>query len=155
MSKKSNGGYVLIYVLVVVALLCAIVMSLCTVAVRGLQSQRASLEHTQQLYAAEGKIEQLAASVQSISIEATEAEALEEVLEQIQAINIDDLTIDDSDFLDKQTITATAVSGEVSVTAVLLVSVEDDADNGSEGEETYSYNVGITYDSYTVGSAEN
>ena len=40
--RKEKGGYALLYVMVVVMVLCAISMMICTVALRSLQSQEAS-----------------------------------------------------------------------------------------------------------------
>lgn len=61
--RKEKGGYALLYVMVVVMVLCAISMMICTVALRSLQSQEASVRRMQDLYAAEGEIERIKASI--------------------------------------------------------------------------------------------
>lgn len=67
--RKEKGGYALLYVMVVVMVLCAISMMICTVALRSLQSQEASVRRMQDLYAAEGEIEKIKASIENTSIE--------------------------------------------------------------------------------------
>lgn len=63
--RKEKGGYALLYVMVVVMVLCAISMMICTVALRSLQSQEASVRRMQDLYAAEGEIERIKAKIES------------------------------------------------------------------------------------------
>lgn len=65
--KRRDEGYILIYVLVVVVVLCAIVTGVCTVALRNLQTQERSIQRTRALYEAEGAIEEYHARARSIS----------------------------------------------------------------------------------------
>lgn len=58
---KDNGGYALIYVLIVVLVLCAVAVSVCTAALKNYQAQERSIRQTQQLYQAEGEIEKFVA----------------------------------------------------------------------------------------------
>ena len=51
---KDNGGYALIYVLIVVLVLCAVAVSVCTAALKNYQAQERSIRQTRQLYQAEG-----------------------------------------------------------------------------------------------------
>lgn len=73
--KKQEGGYILAYVLVVVVILCILATGICSVALRNMQTQQASVERTKQLYTAEGRIEQFTAAVQAKAAELPECEA--------------------------------------------------------------------------------
>lgn len=59
--KKDTGGYALLYVLVIVMVLAAISMMICTVALRNLQSQETAVERMADKYAAQGEIERIKA----------------------------------------------------------------------------------------------
>ena len=85
--RKRTDGYALLYVLLVVLVLCAVSMGICTVVLRSYQGQVRSVEQTRQLYQAEGEVEKFAAlaadvsglegetSSEKDSLEAAEAEA--------------------------------------------------------------------------------
>ena len=64
---KDNGGYALVYVLIVVLVLCAVAVSVCTAALKNYQAQERSLRQTQQLYQAEGEIEKFVALAEAVS----------------------------------------------------------------------------------------
>lgn len=74
--RRETGGYALLYVLIVVLVLCAGAMAICTVALRGYQGQIRSVEQTQQLYQAEGEIEKFVALASDVSepVEGTSGE---------------------------------------------------------------------------------
>lgn len=74
-AKKGQEGYVLLYVVVVIILLSVVAMTISTISLRNLQRQQASLERTQQLYAAEGEIERFVANVKSQALEVTAEES--------------------------------------------------------------------------------
>lgn len=63
---KDNGGYALIYVLIVVLVLCAVAVSVCTAALKNYQAQERSIRQTQQLYQAEGEIEKFVALAEEV-----------------------------------------------------------------------------------------
>lgn len=65
--KKDTGGYALLYVLVIVMVLAAISMMICTVALRNLQSQQAAVERMADKYAAQGEIEKIKAIAENFS----------------------------------------------------------------------------------------
>lgn len=65
--RKDNGGYALIYVLIVVLVLCAVAVSVCTAALKNYQAQEESVRQTQQLYQAEGEIEKFVALAEAVS----------------------------------------------------------------------------------------
>ena len=64
---KGNGGYALVYVLIVVLVLCAVAVSVCTAALKNYQAQERSIRQTQQLYQAEGEIEKFVALAEDVS----------------------------------------------------------------------------------------
>ena len=64
---KDNGGYALVYVLIVVLVLCAVAVSVCTAALKNYQAQEESVRQTQQLYQAEGEIEKFVALAEDVS----------------------------------------------------------------------------------------
>ena len=65
--RKDNGGYALVYVLIVVLVLCAVAVSVCTAALKNYQAQERSIRQTQQLYQAEGEIEKFVALAEDVS----------------------------------------------------------------------------------------
>lgn len=64
---KDNGGYALVYVLIVVLVLCAVAVSVCTAALKNYQAQERSIRQTRQLYQAEGEIEKFVALAEAVS----------------------------------------------------------------------------------------
>lgn len=64
---KDNGGYALAYVLIVVLVLCAVAVSVCTAALKNYQAQERSIRQTRQLYQAEGEIEKFVALAEEVS----------------------------------------------------------------------------------------
>ena len=65
--RKDTGGYALVYVLIVVLVLCAVAVSVCTAALKNYQAQERSIRQTQQLYQAEGEIEKFVALAEEVS----------------------------------------------------------------------------------------
>lgn len=65
--RTDTGGYALIYVLIVVLVLCAVAVSVCTAALKNYQAQERSIRQTQQLYQAEGEIEKFVALAEDVS----------------------------------------------------------------------------------------
>lgn len=65
--RKDNGGYALVYVLIVVLVLCAVAVSVCTAALKNYQAQEESVRQTRQLYQAEGEIEKFVALAEHVS----------------------------------------------------------------------------------------
>lgn len=71
--KKHNEGYVLAFVLIVVAVLALISTAVSTVAVRNMESQQAAVKRMQDKYEAEGVIEKIVAELSNIEVfEATD-----------------------------------------------------------------------------------
>lgn len=65
--RIDNGGYALAYVLIVVLVLCAVAVSVCTAALKNYQAQERSIRQTRQLYQAEGEIEKFVALAEHVS----------------------------------------------------------------------------------------
>ena len=65
--RTDTGGYALIYVLIVVLVLCAVAVTICTAALENYQAQEESVRQTQQLYQAEGEIEKFVALAEEVS----------------------------------------------------------------------------------------
>ena len=65
-QKGNNDGYALLYVLIVILVLCAIAMAICTVALRNFQLQERSVAQIQRLYQAEGEIEKFVALAEDV-----------------------------------------------------------------------------------------
>ena len=65
--RTDTGGYALIYVLIVVLVLCAVAVTICTAALENYQAQEESVRQTQQLYQAEGEIEKFVALAEDVS----------------------------------------------------------------------------------------
>lgn len=72
--RTDNGGYALIYVLIVVLVLCAVAVSVCTAALKNYQAQERSIRQTQQLYQAEGEIEKFVALAEDVHLLTDSAE---------------------------------------------------------------------------------
>ena len=66
--RTDNGGYALVYVLIVVLVLCAVAVSVCTAALKNYQAQERSIRQTQQLYQAEGEIEKFVALAEEVHL---------------------------------------------------------------------------------------
>ena len=66
--RTDNGGYALIYVLIVVLVLCAVAVSVCTAALKNYQAQERSIRQTRQLYQAEGEIEKFVALAEDVHL---------------------------------------------------------------------------------------
>lgn len=64
--RTDNGGYALVYVLIVVLVLCAVAVSVCTAALKNYQAQECSIRQTRQLYQAEGEIERFVALAEDV-----------------------------------------------------------------------------------------
>ena len=72
--RTDNGGYALVYVLIVVLVLCAVAVSVCTAALKNYQAQEESVRQTRQLYQAEGEIEKFVALAEDVHLLTDSAE---------------------------------------------------------------------------------
>ena len=65
---KNKDGYVLAYVVVVIAVVSLIAVAACTATVRNYKSQSAALAYTQEKYAAEGVVERFVAELKDAAV---------------------------------------------------------------------------------------
>lgn len=73
--REENGGYTLLYVLIVVVLLSVVSLSICAIALRNYQAQADSITQMRALYDAEGEIEKfvaLAGDIGALEVSDTE-----------------------------------------------------------------------------------
>lgn len=116
--RKENGGYALLYVLVVVILLGAVALSICAIALRNYQAQVTSAAQMQDLYRAEGEIEKFVALADGIVLEGDcTGEAYENAIQA--KLPGPDITWEVKE--DMSQITLSAQGGTAKVTAVLKV----------------------------------
>lgn len=168
--KKSDDGYVLIYVLVVLVLLALLALTVCAISLRNFQVQQSAVSDMQERYAAEGIMEQVEAGIQSINIsgdgqKSTAHTAFENKLKQL----CDTLPVSLSGHSwegDNCTITAQVYTGTVSVLAqmdirldIAVTSTEIPSEEPEgEPEIRYSYALSvkeISYLSYDISTVEN
>ena len=168
--KKREEGYVLLYVVIVITLLSVLAMTICTISLRNLQGQQASLERTRQLYAAEGKIERFVANVQDSGVAQPPSEDpysgfsnLVDALGSAPGLGLGNLPEWGSG---GGVLIVTAVEGTVSVSAELLfrltvteVTEGETGETGEpEGQPSGEYQItaiSVTYLSYTIDSVES
>ena len=94
--KKENGGYALLYVMVVIVVVCAIVMAICTSAMENYKAQQDSVTQMQAKYAVMGEVEKKLAVLEedfSLSV-ALDADSYKDYLVYEQGFREDGLTVD-------------------------------------------------------------
>lgn len=139
--RRARDGYVLVYVLIVVVVLCLFAMTVCTIAVRNLQSQTASIERSRSTYAAEGEIEKLHAAIENITVGAEQE--LQTVLEntfnpfKTAGAAFGEVSVDNNACV----FTVTVAKDDVCVTAKMRVTQSDGT-------------VSVGYDSYDISTVE-
>ena len=72
--RTDTGGYALVYVLIIVLVLCAVAVTICTAALENYQAQEDSVRQTRQLYQAEGEIEKFGGVLPGVAVTAAEAD---------------------------------------------------------------------------------
>lgn len=156
--KKHNEGYVLAFVLIVVAVLALISTAVSTVAVRNMETQQAAVKLMQDKYEVEGQIEQVLANINSITTlnpdtgESTKAEMEEQIkkfclntdVEIKPDANNADITVKEeekTDFSYKFILTAEKgnqkVTSTVELKGKIIKNEEDDTCTISEQNVTY------------------
>ena len=157
--RKETGGYALAYVLIVILVLCAIAMTICTIALRNYQGQVRAVAQTQQLYQAEGEIEKFVALAEDVSdLNAALAEKAQEAGKELAALTVEEVYedyVDDVEALDDDpndglTVThdngdvfmVTYQSGDVQIKAVIVFRLDGTAEKGFTASHTYkSYTI--------------
>lgn len=61
--KKRDEGYVLAFVLIVIAVICLVAVSMMNVSLRNIQAQKASIERMEEKYSAQGEAEKVISSI--------------------------------------------------------------------------------------------
>ena len=153
--SKDRGGYVMIYVLVVITLVAALSVSVCYVALRELQGQKTAVSQMQQLYAAEGRIEKTCAALRAGIVTGegdSEAAAMEKANEAFKEY-LEDVSADVQGGPTVYTVTLAEKAGDTLVTARVNVSVT--AVNSFDGgkNKCQLYVSGIKYMSYVISAA--
>ena len=139
--KRHQEGYVLLYVVVVIAVMSIVAVAVASGAMSNMRAQEASIRRMQEQYTALGYIEELAAQIQ----EKTSIDEVKSVTEQKDGEQIK-ATIEWPSGTDASTNpvsgTVTATAGSTTVTAQLTVEI---ANNKAT----------VTYGGYTVSAAVN
>lgn len=138
--RRARDGYVLVYVLIVVVVLCLFAMTVCTIAVRNLQSQTASIERSKSTYAAEGEIEKLHAAIENITVE--DGQTFVGVLTSTISTFNPAFNGSFENTNPYYVFTVTVAKDDVCVTAKMRVTQESDG------------TVSVGYDSYEISTAE-
>ncbi|MCD8375053.1 MAG: hypothetical protein LUC20_08200 [Oscillospiraceae bacterium] len=143
---KNNGGYVLIYVLVVFALLSALAGTVSGVALKNLRAQEVAISRMEHLYAAEGKIEELVAKAQSQTTKDDFASCITN-----SNGNADDISYTAGNGSGTYTVIYTASKGGVTVTATVDFVVAVDTVEAEDGSTTKIFTVNdATYTAYDI-----
>ncbi len=83
--QRRDGGYALVFVLVVIVVLCLVASSMLSVSLRNLQNQQTSIERMQDEYAAQGAIEQVVSQLcatESFTKEEPSIDSLEKAIQK-------------------------------------------------------------------------
>ena len=164
--------------LIVVLVLCAVAVSVCTAALKNYQAQERSIRQTQQLYQAEGEIEKFVALAEDVHLlefstkydtkEAAEEEAktayrthLEDVSKEVSNCNYDpDATITDSNSCtfpltcaNSAVCIKTEISMELTYVYVEETMTQKLSDGTTKTETTYTAKVSKathSYNTYTI-----
>lgn len=166
--KKSDGGYVLVYVLIVIVVVALLALTLCAISLRNFQSQQSAVLDMQEQYAAEGIMEQFEAGVQALHLngDGQEGSAKTAFKNEVDALCAEiPAELSDTQWSgDCCTFTVHVASDEASVTAKMeirlsieITSVEIPAEDGGEPEIRYSYKLSVKdihYLSYDIGTSD-
>ena len=135
--RKETGGYALAYVLIVILVLCAIAMTICTIALRNYQGQVRAVAQTQQLYQAEGEIEKFVARAEDVS--ALNESQLADYATYVESLGDgnDSLTVthDNGDVF-----TVTYQSGSIQIKANIAITLNAEGTAASHTYKSYTIN---------------
>ncbi len=156
--KRSRGGYVMIYVMVVIAIISAMSLSVSSISLRNLQAQEASIRQMKDTYAAEGMVEMFCVWLKEFYVQFGYNDFSETSLKDAWDISKGELensrngTVEISNFSvsgNSYTVTITAKSnnGAMQVVAVLEVTTGTSSNGFTTVKE-------VKYTSYTVSPAE-
>ncbi len=137
MMKGRKGGYVLVYVLIVIVIVSALGLAVCSASLRNLQVQAAAVRQMKDKYTAEGEIERFCAWLLEQKVDPTFADVVTGYHAPVPGTSA---IVDPAG---SSSVTVTATSGSVTVTAKLKVDVV------TSGGDI----LGIEYESYTIGTS--
>lgn len=174
--KKNSGGYVLVYVLIVIVLLSLLALGVCSIALRNLQTQQASVEQMQEQYETEGLIERFVANLQAIDLNGNgqESAAHSAFVTEIETLcnGIDGLTLtaEPQSWESVSSIvngwrcklavraetSGAVVSADLDVTMAIAIEEHNHYDeDGVLTSTTYTYglsNIAFTYEAYDIST---
>ena len=167
--RKSDGGYVLLYVLAVLVVLALLALTVSSIALSNLRGQRAAVGDMQDRYAVEGIMEQFEAGVQALHLngDGQEGSAKNAFTDKVEALRTEiPAELSDTQWSgDCCTFTVRVASEGTSVTAkmeiwlsIQITSTEiPAAEDGEEPEIRYSYDLSVEdihYLSYDIGTSD-
>jgi len=90
-NMKKNDGYVVVYVLIVFTILSLVAVSICSVALKNLKAQRASVDRMEVRYEAEAYLQEFVAKIGQLKLEfdVSHAEAYDTQEEIVQKVKED------------------------------------------------------------------
>ena len=136
--RKETGGYALAYVLIVILVLCAIAMTICTIALRNYQGQVRAVAQTQQLYQAEGEIEKFVALAEDVDTALlANREAYAAYVKSLADGN-DSLTVTDGAGVNEFTVTYQ--SGSIQIEANIAITLNAEGTAASHTYKSYTIN---------------
>ena len=140
MMKGRKGGYVLVYVLIVIVIVSTLGLAVCSASLRNLQIQAAAVHQMQDKYTAEGEIERFCAWLLKLEVDTSAgAVPFESTVKNYNTSATANVNVDVD--MANNAVMVTAESNSVKVTAKLEVVV---ADNKV---------IHINYESYTIGTS--
>ena len=137
MMKGRKGGYVLVYVLIVIVIVSALGLAVCSASLRNLQVQAAAVHQMKDKYAAEGEIERFCAWLLKQEVNASVETTVTNYPTPAPAAGV----TAEVNLTDISSVMVTATSGSVQVTAVLKIL--------TTGDQV----IEINYESYTIGTS--
>lgn len=141
MMKGRKGGYVLVYVLIVIVIVSALGLAVCSASLRNLQVQAAAVRQMKDKYAAEGEIERFCAWLLEQTVDTNFETTVKDYPASAPVASAEvHTTVEPAG---SNSVIVTATSGSVTVTAVLKVDVV------TSGGDI----LGIEYKSYTIGTS--
>lgn len=137
--RKETGGYALAYVLIVILVLCAIAMTICTIALRNYQGQVRAVAQTKQLYQAEGEIEKFVARAENVDTALlANREAYAAYVVSLDTDPDDGLTVAYDGIGD--VFMVTYQSGDVQIEATIAITLNAEGTAASHTYQSYTIN---------------
>lgn len=156
--KKHDEGYILAYVFVILVVICLLATSVLTVPLVNLRMQKASVERMKNQYAAQGRIEQMLARLDSARPQEGHVQktiALNEALAG-EDVEFEVLDVKLQPDLKQCEVSFETAEGSVQVTCVLKITCADIGQTpGADGVLYTLYAPEYEYVSYTFSSVSD